>query len=143
MEGILLPTKIAITNNVLESFNTMFKRSYTNHTRHTLPVLYDITCNRLLVDLSRDIMSGRKVFHVKRIPDRVAYVNANAINGDSYVMESFGSSMHLVNKESNATYHVDANCSTCMCKYCHKKGYCKHLLFLLTHLNRDSDVIAV
>jgi uncharacterized Zn finger protein len=51
--------------------------------------------------------------------------------------------MRLVNKESHATYHVDANRSTCMCKYFHKKGYCKHLLFVFSELNRDSDVIAV
>ncbi len=95
------------------------------------------------MDLSRDIMSAQKVFHVKRIPERMAYVNANAINRDSYLMEYFGSSMHLVNKESNTTYHVDANSSRSTCKYFHKKGYCKHLLFVLTELNRDSDVIAV
>ena len=137
------PPGIATTNNALESFNTMFKRSYTNHTRHTLPALYDIIHDRLLVDLSRDIISARKVFHMKRIPERIAYVNANAINRDSYLIESYGSSMRLVNKESHATYHVDANRSTCMCKYFHKKGYCKHLLFVFSELNRDSDVIAL
>ena len=55
------PPDIATTNNALESFNAMFKRSYTNHTRHTLPALYDIIHDRLLVDLSRDIISARKV----------------------------------------------------------------------------------
>jgi hypothetical protein len=30
---------VATTNNSLESFNAMFKRSYTNHTRHTAPAL--------------------------------------------------------------------------------------------------------
>jgi hypothetical protein len=96
------------------------------------------------VDLSRDIISARKVFHMKCIPERIAYVNANAINSDSYLIECFGSSMCLVNKESHATYHVvDANRSTCTCKYFHKKGYCKHLLFVFSELNRDSDVIAV
>ncbi len=51
--------------------------------------------------------------------------------------------MHLVNKESHATYHVDANRSMYTCKYFHKKGYCKHLLFVFSELNRDSDVIPV
>jgi hypothetical protein len=80
---------------------------------------------------------------MKPIPERIAYVNANAINSDSYLIECFGSLMHLVNKESHATYHVDANRSMCMCKYFHKKGYCKHLLFVFSELNRESDVIAV
>jgi len=106
------PPGIATTNNALESFNAMFKRSYTNHTRHTLPALYDIIHDRLLVDLSRDIIFAQKIFHMKPIPERIAYVNANAINSDSYLIECFGSSMHLVNKESHATYHVDANRST-------------------------------
>lgn len=85
------PPGIATTNNALESFNAMFKRSYTNHTRHTLPALYDIIHDRLLVDLSRDIISARKVFHMKCIPERIAYVNANTINSDSYLIECFGS----------------------------------------------------
>jgi hypothetical protein len=43
---------VATTNSTLESFNAMFKRSYTNHTRHTMTALYDIIHDRLLVDLS-------------------------------------------------------------------------------------------
>jgi hypothetical protein len=56
---------------------------------------------------------------MKRIPERIAYVNTNAIDSDSYLIEYFGSSMRLVNKESHTTYHVDANQSTCTCKYFH------------------------
>jgi uncharacterized Zn finger protein len=48
-----------------------------------------------------------------------------------------------VNKDSNATYHADATESTCTCKYCHKKGYCKHVLFALNRLNLDSNIIEV
>jgi len=57
------PPGVANTNNSLESFNA--KRSYTNHTRHTMSALYDIIHDRLLVDLSREVIHGHKVFQLK------------------------------------------------------------------------------
>jgi hypothetical protein len=59
------PPGVATTNNALESFNAMFKRSYTNHTRHTMAALDDIIHDKLYVDLSREIIHGCKFFHVK------------------------------------------------------------------------------
>jgi hypothetical protein len=70
----------------------MFKRSYTNHTRH-----------RLLEDLSREIIHGHKVFHVKQKPDRATFVNANAIGPEMYVILCSGSSVQLVKKDTNDT----------------------------------------
>ncbi len=37
-----------------------------------MSALYDIIVERLLVDLSREVIHGRKVFHLKHKPDRVA-----------------------------------------------------------------------
>jgi hypothetical protein len=56
---------VCTTNNALEFFNAMFKCSYTNHSRHTLPALHDIIMEALIVDLSREVMHGCKVFHTK------------------------------------------------------------------------------
>jgi len=46
---------VCTTNNALESFNAMFKHSYTNHSRHTLPALLDVIMEALIVDLSREV----------------------------------------------------------------------------------------
>jgi hypothetical protein len=74
------------TNNALESFNAMFKCSYTNHSCHTLPALLDIIMEALIVDLSREVMHGHKVFHTKHTPDWLSFANANSITADNYVI---------------------------------------------------------
>jgi hypothetical protein len=124
---LVLPTPITH----LESFNALFKRSYTNHTRHAMAALYDIIHDRLLVDLSREVIHGHKVFQLKHKPDRAALLKANAINEETYHVTSSGSFVTLVKKENNVTYRVNVVQSTCMCKYYHKRGYCKHILYSL------------
>ena len=108
------PPGVANTNNSLESFNAMFKRSYTNHTRHTMSALYNIIIER-----------------------------AAGIDEEMYHISSSGSIVTLVNKESNATYRVNVIQCTCQCKYYHKRGYCKHILYSLKRCNLDSNVIEV
>jgi hypothetical protein len=56
MDGFFCPPIVATTNNALESFNAMFKRSYTSHTRHTMAALNEIIHDRFLVDLYRDLI---------------------------------------------------------------------------------------
>jgi hypothetical protein len=126
---------VCTTNNALESFNAMFKRSYTNHSRHTLPALLDIIMQALIVDLSREVMHGRKTFHNKRTPDRLSFTNANSITTENYVILVERSMVILTKKESNSRYHVDIDKSSCTCKYFHNKGYCKHLLFSFQRVN--------
>ena len=83
----------------------------------------------LIVDLSREAMHGRKIFHNKCTPDRLSFTNANSITTDNYVILVQRSMVILTKKESNSRYHVDIDKSSCTCKYFHNKGYCKHLLF--------------
>jgi hypothetical protein len=127
----------------LESFNAMYKRSYTNHTRHTMTALYDIIHDWLLVDLSREIIHGHKLFHITRKPDRATFIKANAICPDKYHVYCSGLYMQLTNQETKASYHIDVGNSTCTCKYYHNKGYCKHAVFSLHHCNIDSAIIEV
>jgi len=134
---------VCTTNNALESFNAMFKRSYTNHSRHTLPALLDIIMQALIVDLSREVMHGRKTFHNKRTPDRLSFTNANSITTENYVILVERSMVILTKKESNSRYHVDIDKSSCTCKYFHNKGYCKHLLFSFQRVNRDSNTVNI
>jgi hypothetical protein len=134
------PPGVATMNNSLESFNAMFKKSYTNHTRHTMTALYDIIHDRLLVDLSKEIIHGHKLFHITRKPDRAMFVKANAICSDKY---RSGMSMQLVNKQTRASYYINVGSSTCTCKYYYNKGYCKHIVFSLNHCNIDSAIIEV
>jgi hypothetical protein len=58
---------VACTNNSIESFKAVVKRTYTLGIRHTLPALYDIL-ERLVLDVSLDLISGRKEWQTKRLP---------------------------------------------------------------------------
>jgi hypothetical protein len=40
----------------------------------------------LIVDLSREVMHGHKVFQTKRTPDWLSFANANSITTDNYVI---------------------------------------------------------
>jgi len=82
-------------------------------------------------------------FQLKHKPDRAALLKANAINEETYHVTSSGSFVTLVKKENNVTYQVNVVQSTCMCKYYHKRGYCKHILYSLNRCNLDSDVIEI
>jgi hypothetical protein len=127
---------VCTTNNALESFYAMFKCSYMHHSRHTLPASLDIIMEALIVDLSREVMHGHKVFHTKHTPNRLSFANANSITTDNYVILVQHSMVKLTKKESNSTYHVDVDSSSCTCKYFHNKGYCKHLVFSFQRLNK-------
>ena len=96
-----------------------------------MSALYDIIHDRLLVDLSREVIHGRKVFQLKHKPDRAALLKAAGIDEETYRITSSGSFVTLVKKESNATYRVNVVQCTCQCKYYHKRGYCKHILYSL------------
>jgi hypothetical protein len=132
---------VATANNTLESFNAMFKRSYTNHTRHTMTALYDIIHDRLLVDLSREIIHGCKLFHITRKADTAAFVKSNAICPDKYHVYYSRLSMQLVNKQTRASYYTNVGSFTCTCKYYHNKG--KHIVFSLNQCNIGSAIIEV
>jgi len=60
---------VACTNNSIESFNAVVKRTYTLGVRHSLPALYGIL-ERLLLDVSLDLISGRKDWVTKRFPTK-------------------------------------------------------------------------
>jgi hypothetical protein len=121
----------------------MFKCSYTNHSHHTLPALLDIIMEALIVDLSREVIHGRKVFHTKRTPDWLSFASANSITTDNYVILVQRSMVKLTKKESNITYHVDIGSSSCTCKYFHNKGYCKHLVFSFQRVYCDSNTVTI
>jgi hypothetical protein len=74
------------------------------------------------VDLTREVMHGRKVFHTKDTPDQLSFANANSITTDNYVILVQCSMEKSTKKKSNSKYHVDVDSSCCTCKYFHKKG---------------------
>jgi hypothetical protein len=51
---------VAATNNALESFNKTIKKDFTLGTCHSLPTLFDIIMERLLLNLSLDIEMERR-----------------------------------------------------------------------------------
>ena len=132
------------TNNAVESFNATLKRIYTNHSRHTLPALVDIILKRLLPDLAMHIYTREKAFSLKRRPDSKTYAKVSAITPDKYNIVTTGLVMRFF-KRDDATqcYVADAQNSSCSCKGFAKKGYCKHILFVLKKFNRDSATIVV
>jgi len=60
---------VACTNNSIESFNAVVKRTYTLGVRHTLPALYNIL-ERQVLDVSLDLISNRKEWQTKRLPSK-------------------------------------------------------------------------
>ena len=60
---------VACTTNSIESFNAIVKHTYTLGVRHSLPALYDIL-ERLVLDVSLDLISGRKDWVTKRFPSK-------------------------------------------------------------------------
>jgi hypothetical protein len=83
--------------------HAMFKCSYMNHSHHTLPALLDIIMEAFIVDLSREVMHGHKVFHTERTPDWLSFANANSITTDNYVILVQSLMVKLTKKESNST----------------------------------------
>jgi hypothetical protein len=108
-----------------------------------MTALYDIIHDRLLVDLSREVMHGHKGFQTTRRPDRATFIKANSVCPDTYDIYHSGLRMELINKDTRASYQIDVGNSTCTCKHYHNKGYCKHVVFSLHHCNIDSSIIEV
>lgn len=135
---------IASTNNALESFNNIIKKSYTLNARHSLSALVDIFIERLLFDYSMDLKDLRKCFELRRLPAVSVKEESERIDGANYLIreeENFTVTYRKVG--SNVTYMVDITSGTCMCRSYMKWGYCKHLLHAHALLNEDSLYIVI
>jgi len=73
----------ACTNNSIESFNAVVKRIYTLGDRHSLPALYDIL-ERLVLDVSLDLISGRKDWVTKRFPTKEVQLAMKKMDQTTY-----------------------------------------------------------
>ncbi len=134
---------IANTNNALESFNNLIKRNYTFHVRHPLPALLDLILDRLLFDLSMDVISKRSVYEIKRNPPPNIQNNVQDITPENYAIRHGVAVSHYTNKLTNNIYEVNVESSTCTCPSYYKHGFCKHLLHLHQKRNRDSSTIII
>ena len=133
-----------MTNNAIESFNNIVKRNYTFGIRHSLPALFDIIIERILVDVSLDIESQRKCYEIRRKPDITICRNARAITAELYKIEQINQGIVMYTKrETNDSYVVDYLGDTCTCRYFIKHAYCKHLLHAHEVRNRDSKKIII
>jgi hypothetical protein len=74
---------VACINNSIESFNAVVKHSYTLGVRHTLPALYDIL-ERLVLDVSLDLISGRKEWVTKRLPSKEVQLAMKKMDQSTY-----------------------------------------------------------
>ena len=74
---------VACTNNSIESFNAVVKRIYTLGVRHTLPALYDIL-ERLVLDVSLDLISGRKEWQTKQLPSKEVQLSMKKMDESTY-----------------------------------------------------------
>lgn len=60
----------------------------------------------------------------------------------SYNIVSTGGVLRLFKLDgSNLCHVVNSMTSTCTCKSFQKNGYCKHLLFVMKKLNKDSNTV--
>jgi hypothetical protein len=74
---------VACTNNSIESFNAVVKHTYTLGVRQTLPALYDIL-ERLVLDVSLDLISGRKEWLTKRLPNKEVQLSMKKMDQSTY-----------------------------------------------------------
>ena len=74
---------VACTNNSIESFNAIVKHTYTLGVRHSLPALYDIL-ERLVLDVSLDLISGRKDWVTKRFPSKEVQLAMKKMDQTTY-----------------------------------------------------------
>jgi hypothetical protein len=128
---------VATTNNALESFNKTIKKSYTLAIRHTLPALFDIIIDRLIRDVSMDLLYGRKCFEIKRKPTATVISKLDSL-GDLYSVTTEDDLLYRFMKNSTQEVHIVEfeNCS-CSCRYYKKFAYCKHVLFIFKKKNVD------
>jgi len=74
---------VACTNNSIESFNAVVKCTYTLGVRHSLPALYDIL-ERLVLDVSLDLISGRKEWVTKWFPTKEVQLAMKKMDQTTY-----------------------------------------------------------
>jgi hypothetical protein len=74
---------VACTNNSIESFNAVVKHTYTLGVWHTLPALYNIL-ERLLLDVSLDLIFGRKEWQTKRLPSKEGQLSMKKMDESTY-----------------------------------------------------------
>jgi hypothetical protein len=80
----ILPQGVACTNNSIKSSNAVVKRTYTLGVWHSLPALYDIH-ERLLLDVSLDLISGRKDWVTKRFPTKEVQLAMKKMDQTTYI----------------------------------------------------------
>ena len=134
---------VVSTNNALESFNKTIKKSYTFGTRHCLSALFDIILDRLIVDLSLDLMSKRKAFEVRRNPPVELFRTVNLMSNATYSITNVNSVYKFTKLETNHVHYVDFDAGTCSCPCFLKHGYCKHIIYLHKKKNVDSNTIII
>ncbi len=135
---------VASTNNALESFNCIIKKSSTLNARHPLSALVDILIERLVFDITMDIKDLRKCFETRQCPAKEVKQKSEKIDDLTYKICEQGDSMVTYQKSSKSIiYSVSCCDGTCTCRYFLKMGYCKHLLHAHSLLNKDSDYIII
>ena len=132
---------VTCTNNAMEAFNSTIKRSYTLGVRHTLPALFDIL-ECLMLDVSLDVLSGRKTYETIRKPPWLVLDNANKIDNTTYVVVAQNATIiRYINRQKNTCSIADVHIGTCTCPYFHKHAFCKHLIHAHGLKNTLSDKI--
>jgi hypothetical protein len=135
---------IASTNNALELFNNVIKRCYTLNARHSLSALVDLFMERLVFDISMDIMDLRKCYELCRLLSLEVKQKSEAIDESNYVIREERNVLVTYQKHGNVeTYCMSCFNGTCTCRYYMKMGYCKHLLHAYALLNEDSDYVII
>jgi hypothetical protein len=78
---------VSCTNNSFESFNAVVKQTYMLGVRHTIPALYDIL-ERLVLDVSLDLISGKKESVTKRLPSKEVQLAMKKMDQSMYRVTS-------------------------------------------------------
>jgi hypothetical protein len=122
----------------------MIKKSYTFGTQPTLSALLsDVIMERLLVDLSLDIVHGRKVFEIRCNPSLAILKMVDTISDNTYSVSEENLVFKFTKLENNHVHYVDMSAGTCSCPSFLKHGYCKHIIYMHKKKNLDSDTTII
>ena len=94
--------------------------------------------------MSKDVVSKRKIFAVKRKPDTATMRNVLELSSAHlYSVTRTYPTVQFHNKEKNSTSVVNYNTNHCTCKQFAKKGFCKHIVYVYQNLNKECNIIDI
>ncbi len=128
---------VASTNNALETkwYRKVTTLGHVTLCQHYLILLFEW----LIVDLSLDLLSGRKSYKARHI-----HLWKSSKMWIWLAVKPITSQVYKFTKvENNQVHYVDFGAGICSCPLFLKHGYCKHLIYIHKKKNVDDSMMCV